>query len=156
MKEIIREASVHWRSDRNGQTAQVSTGGGLFKPADFLLDVVRDPRADGAAAELIAAAHAMSFCLALSHDLGTKALQQGDILVTAVATMRRALDGWTIANIALTVLARLPGVSQEWFIDAAIGAKTKCIVSRSLRASVSMNAKLEEPPMHHRRFAAAP
>jgi osmotically inducible protein OsmC len=142
MKEIVREASVLWKGGKKRPTARVSTGHGVFKPAEFLLGLAREPRAD--AAELIAAAHAMSFCAELSHELRLAAFTQGRIAVTAVATMARTTAGWTITNIHLNVAARLPGITQGRFIDAAIRAKTRCIISRSLRANVAMNAKLED------------
>jgi osmotically inducible protein OsmC len=141
MKTIVREASVRWRAGKKRPTATVSTGRGVFRPADFLLGRVREPHAD--AAELIAAAHAISFCLALSHALRLKTFAKGEVIVTAAATMVRTVEGWTITNMHLDVVSRLAGINQGRFIDAAIRAKISCIVSRSLRANVSMNAKLE-------------
>lgn len=146
MKEIVREASARWNGGRKRATARVSTGRGVFRPAKFLLEIARDPRAEADAAELLAAAHAISFCAALSHELRASALRQGRIAVTVAATLAHAATGWTIIHIHLTVTARLPGVRQERFIDAAIAAKKECIASRSLRTNISMNAKLEDSP----------
>jgi osmotically inducible protein OsmC len=97
-------------------------------------------------AELIAAAHACSFSLALAAELGATALRTGEILISAAVTLQPLATGWTITNIHLGVIARLPHLSQGDFIDATVRAKLNCLVSRALRPSVSMNAKLEKEP----------
>ena len=61
-----------------------------------------------------------------------------------VAGHKCVAAGWTVMNIHLNVIARLPKVTQSKFIDAAVRAKTSCLVSRLLRANISMNAKLEK------------
>lgn len=94
--------------------------------------------------ELIAAAHAASFSLALQNELGRTRSASGDIVITATVTLERLAAGWTIMNIHLNVVAWLPKVAQSRFIDATVRAKTSCLVSRLLRANISMNAKLEK------------
>jgi osmotically inducible protein OsmC len=54
------------------------------------------------------------------------------------------LPGWTIMNIHLNVVAKLPEVTQSGFIDATVRAKTNCVVSRLLRADISINARSEK------------
>jgi osmotically inducible protein OsmC len=76
--------------------------------------------------------------------MGRAALSAGDILTSAAVTLERLAAGWTILNIHLDVVARLPNATQGRFIDAAVRAKTNCLVSRVLRATISMNAKLEK------------
>ena len=68
---------------------------------------------------------------------------EADVIVTATVTLEHLAAGWTIMNIHLNVIARLPKVTQSRFIDATVRAKTSCLVSRLLRANISMNAKLE-------------
>lgn len=97
-------------------------------------------------AELIAAAHAGSFSMALSNELGLTTSAPGSIATTATVTMEELAAGWTIINLHLNVLARLPRVTQGEFIDATVRAKTTCLVSKLLRANISMNAKLEKSP----------
>ena len=94
--------------------------------------------------ELIALAHAGSFSLALSNELGSAGLATDHIFTTATVTLEHLTAGWTIMNIHLDVLARLHKVSQEEFIDATVRAKTRCLVTRLLRTNISMNAKLEK------------
>lgn len=94
--------------------------------------------------ELIAAAHAGSFSLALSDELRSPGSATDRIMTTATVTMEHLAAGWTIMNIHLDVLAKLPGVTHGKFIDATLRAKTRCLVTRLVRANVSMNAKLEK------------
>jgi lipoyl-dependent peroxiredoxin len=83
------------------------------------------------------------FSLALAHELGPAALSQGDIVTSAAVTLERFAAGWSIIDVHLNVAARLPKVTLNRFIGATVRAKTHCLVSRALRATVSMNAKLE-------------
>lgn len=94
--------------------------------------------------ELIAAAQAGSFSLALSSELGLRASASNHIITTATITLERVTAGWTIINIHLDVMAKLPKVTQGRFIDATVRAKSLCLVTRLLRTSVSMTAKLEK------------
>jgi osmotically inducible protein OsmC len=73
-----------------------------------------------------------------------RASAAGEIVTAATVTLEHLVAGWTIMNIHLNVLARLPKVTQGQFIDATVRAKTNCVVSRLLRANISMNAKLEK------------
>jgi hypothetical protein len=59
-------------------------------------------------------------------------------------TIEHLAAGWTIMNIHLNVVARLPRLSQGEFIDATVRAKRNCLVSRALRPTVSMNARLDK------------
>lgn len=142
MNLIIRKASVLWKGGAKGGTHAVMTDSGVVKGAKFSLGHPSKNNSHTDPAELIAAAHASSFSLALSNELGLRA-SAGEIVTAAIVTLEHLAAGWTIMNIHLNVLARLPKVTQGAFIDATVRAKTNCIVSRLLRANISMNAKLE-------------
>lgn len=143
MKLIMRTASVRWKGGTNGGTRVMSTESGVLKATRYSLGIPRKENSATNPAELIAAAHAGSFLLALSDELGF-AGSSGHILTTATATLEYLAAGWTVINVHLNVLARLPKVTQGEFIDATVRAKTNCLVSRLLRANISMNAKLEK------------
>ena len=100
--------------------------------------------ADAGPGELIAAAHAQSFTHSLSKELGLRLSAAGSIVTTASVTLDHLAAGWTIIKVHLHVVARIAGLSQERFIDSTVRAKTTCMVSRSLRANISMTAKLEK------------
>jgi osmotically inducible protein OsmC len=143
MKLIMRKASVRWKGGSDGCTRAISTESGVLKEAHYPLDVQSKDGSDTKPVELIAAAHATSFSLALSHELGMAASAAANIVTTSTVTLERLAAGWTIMNIHLDVVASLPKVTQSSFIDATVRAKTNCLVSRLLRANISMNAKLE-------------
>jgi osmotically inducible protein OsmC len=93
--------------------------------------------------ELIAAAHAGCFTMALSAQLGTAGFVPESLETTAALTMDKLDAGWTITTIHLDVKAKVPGASQEAFQAAANTAKANCPVSRALNAKITLNASLE-------------
>lgn len=144
MKLVIRRASVRWNAGEKKGARTVTTESGGLQLVPFSSAIRRTTNSDTNSAELIAAAHAGSFSLALTQELGRAALSAGNIVTSAAVTLEHRTAGWTIANILLTVVARLPKATQGRFIDAAVRAKTNCLISRALRTTVSMNAKLEK------------
>ena len=144
MNLIIRKASVCWKGGAKGGSRTVTTDSGVLRRAKFCLGLPLKNNSHTDPAELIAAAHASSFSLALSNELGLESSAAGEILTTATVTLENLAAGWTIMNVHLNVMARLPKVTQGRFIDATVRAKTNCLVSRLLCANISMNAKLEQ------------
>jgi len=143
MKLMIRRASVRWIAGTSGGARVVASENTPSGPAPSSSLIPRRGKADTRSAELIAAAHAGSFSLALAQELGRAALSRGIILTSVAVTLERFAAGWTIGSLHLDVVARLPNVEQGRFIDAAVRAKTNCLVSRVVRATISMNARLE-------------
>jgi len=95
-------------------------------------------------AELIAAAHAASFSIALSDALDRAGFKAERIVTTATVTSEDlSMEDWTITGILLEVVAKVPAAKVSDFIEAAIGAKTGCSVGRLLNTNVSLNARLE-------------
>ena len=93
--------------------------------------------------ELIAAAHAACFSMALSAQLGSADLTPESINTTATLTMEKLDAGFTITAIQLDVTARVPKADEAAFNKAAEDAKSGCPVSKVLKAKITMNAKLE-------------
>ena len=143
MNLLLRKASVSWKSGAKGGVRKAVAGSGGLKLAKSAADSPLSNDSDTVRAESIAAAHASSFSLALSNELGLKVGAAGQIVTTATATMEHHATGWALKNIHLNVVVRLPKVTQGAFIDAAVRAKTSCLVSRLLHANITMNAKLE-------------
>lgn len=144
MNLIIRKASVRWKGGAKGGTRSITTDSGALKRVKFSFGLPLRDKSHTDPAELIAAAHASSFSLAVSDELGLSASATGEIVTATTVTMERLATGWTIMNIHLSVLAKLPHVTQGRFIDATVRAKTNCVVSRLLRANISMHAKLQK------------
>ena len=93
--------------------------------------------------ELIAAAHAGCFTMALSGQLGNAGMTAESLETTASLTMEKLDAGFTITKIHLDVTARIPGADPAAFEKAAANAKAGCPVSRLLKAEITMTAKLE-------------
>jgi osmotically inducible protein OsmC len=144
MKKTRRTASVYWKSGTKGGTRSVSTESGALNEAEFLSGLPLKSDLHTNPGELIAAALVSSFSLALSNELGTSADVVGEIATTATVNSENLLAGWTVTDINLNVDAKLPHVTQGQFIDAAVQAKTNCMVCRLLRVNISMNAKLDK------------
>jgi lipoyl-dependent peroxiredoxin len=93
--------------------------------------------------ELLAAAHAACFSMALAHELAGAGFSPQRIDTTVTVTMEPLSTGWTLTAIQLDVLAKVPRAKQGDFIRAALCAKTNCLISRLLKTNISMSAKLE-------------
>jgi lipoyl-dependent peroxiredoxin len=142
MQLIIRKAAVQWKVGPKGDTRVVSTGSGVLKDARYASGIPLKDNSATDPAELIAAAQAGSFSSALANELKLASSASGNIVTTATVTAEHLATGWTITNIHLNVIATLPNVTQSGFIDATVRAKTSCMVSQLLRATISVNAKL--------------
>ena len=94
--------------------------------------------------ELIAAAHASCFSMALSAQLGGANLTAESINTTANLKMEKLEAGWAITAIHLDVSARVPKADDAAFQKAANDAKAGCPVSKVLNAKITMTAKLEQ------------
>jgi osmotically inducible protein OsmC len=93
--------------------------------------------------ELIAAAHAGCFAMALSGQLGAANLVAASIRTTATVSLEKLESGFAITAVHLDLVARVPGASQEAFTTAANNAKAGCPVSKVLNAKITLDAKLE-------------
>ncbi len=103
-----------------------------------------DGRAGSNPEELIAAAHAGCFNMALSFQLTGAGFPPDELRTEAVVTIEKDADGagWTITAVDLTLDAKVPGIDQATFEEKAAAAKAGCPVSRVLNAEVTLNATL--------------
>jgi osmotically inducible protein OsmC len=93
--------------------------------------------------ELIGAAHAGCFTMALSFQLTNAGFDPTELKTVATVSMEKQDPGWTITNIHLDVEAKVPGVSADQFQTLAENAKKGCPISRALAATnITMTAKL--------------
>jgi len=93
--------------------------------------------------ELIAAAHAGCFSMALSGQLTNANTPPESVRTQATVTMEKTDAGFTVTAVHLDVTARVPGIDQAAFDTAANNAKTGCPISRLLNATITMTATLE-------------
>jgi osmotically inducible protein OsmC len=138
-----RSASAVWNGDLKEGKGSISTQSGALAGAPYSF-VTRFENAKGAnPEELIAAAHAGCFTMALAAQLGAAKIAPESLRTNAVVTLEKLEAGWTVSKIHLDVVGRVPGISPADFASAATGAKQNCPVSRLLNAEITMTARLE-------------
>lgn len=93
--------------------------------------------------ELVGAAHAGCFSMALSGELQGRQLSPQVIQTQAQVTLDRDPQGWSVRAVHLEVTARVPGATESQLKEAAEAAKKGCPISRLLKAEITMNARLE-------------
>jgi lipoyl-dependent peroxiredoxin len=139
-----RKASAVWRGGLRDGRGTISTDSGVLADTQYSFSTRFEEGKGTNPEELIAAAHAGCFSMALSGQLGNAGLTAESINTTAAVTLDKTEAGFTITAVHLTVTARVPGASPEAFETAAGNAKAGCPVSRLLNAQITMEAKLEE------------
>jgi lipoyl-dependent peroxiredoxin len=140
---IQRKASAVWKGGLKDGKGTVSATSGVLSntPYSFTTRFENTPGTNPE--ELIAAAHAACFSMALSAQLAGANLTPESINTTANLTMEKLEAGWTITAVHLDVSARIPNASADAFNKAAENAKAGCPVSKVLNAKITMTAKLE-------------
>ena len=140
----ISRASATWQGDLAKGTGHFSAGSGTF--AGDYSAAMRFEGADGTTPEeLLAAAHAACYSMALAHGLSTQGLAPTRISTTAACTIEKTEGGFSVTQMVLTVRGAVPGATAAAFAEAAEGAKTGCPVSRALAGipRVELHATLE-------------
>ena len=143
----VRRADAVWEGSLargSGQVTAASSGAFTDLPVSW---AARTERSDGKTSpeELVAAAHASCFAMALSYGLGNAGSPPERLTVTAEVTFDRTDHGFKVQSSALTVRGKVPGLDEAKFREAAEGAKENCPVSQALKGNVqlSVDATLE-------------
>ncbi len=139
-----RKANAVWKGGLKDGKGEFSAPSGVFAHVPYSF-TTRFENAPGTnPEELIAAAHAACFSMALSAQLGGANLTPEHINTTANLKMEKLDSGWTITAIHLDVSAKVPKADDAAFQKAAADAKAGCPVSKVLNAKITMSAKLEQ------------
>jgi osmotically inducible protein OsmC len=138
-----RKASAVWSGDLKQGKGTMSTGSGVLTDARYSFSTRFEEAAGTNPEELIAAAHAGCFSMALSGQLGAAGLTADRIDTTATVTLEKTDAGFTVTAVHLDLTAKVPGADQDAFDTAAKAAKEGCPISRLLKASITMDARLE-------------
>ena len=137
-----RKASAEWKGGLKDGKGSVSSASGILSNTPYSF-TTRFENAPGTnPEELIAAAHAACFSMALSAQLGSANLTPESIATSATLTLEKLDSGWTITTVHLDVTAKVPGASAEAFNKATQDAKAGCPVSKVLNAKITLDAKL--------------
>ena len=138
-----RKASAIWKGGLKDGKGAVSADSGALRntPYSFATRFENTPGTNPE--ELIAAAHAACFSMALSGQLSAANLTPSSIETAATLTMEKLDSGWTITAVHLDVVGHVPKADDAAFLKAAENAKSGCPVSKVLKANITMSAKLE-------------
>lgn len=138
-----RKAQAQWKGDLKSGTGTISATSGVLSNTPYSF---RDRFEDGKNTnpeELLAAAHAACFSMALSMKLQEEGLKADSLDTTCTITLDKQGDGFAITRSHLNLTARVPGASKEAFDRATKGAKEGCPVSKLYKTEITLDAKLE-------------
>lgn len=137
-----KTASAVWQGGLKDGKGQISTESGALKDAPYGFNTRFEGTPGTNPEELIGAAHAGCFSMALSMILGEAGLTPERIDTTAEVTLDKQPDGFAITAVHLILKAKVPGASQQQFLELASKAKAGCPVSKVLNANISLDATL--------------
>ena len=140
---MIRKAKAVWQGTGRAGSGRISTDSGVLAETPYSFRTRFEGETGTNPEELIAAAHAGCFSMALSGQLGAANLTASSIETTATLTLEKLDSGWAITTVHLDVVGRVPGADNAAFQKAAENAKSGCPVSKVLKANITMTAKLE-------------
>ncbi len=139
---FTRTASARYEGFGKEGKGWVSTGSGVLadQPYGFSTRFGDDPGTNPE--ELVAAAHAACFTMALSFALSREGFEKGRLETTAKVKLEKEGDGFKISRSDLSLDAKVDGIDQSQFEEIAQGAKANCPISRLLNAEISLDVRL--------------
>ena len=140
----VRQANVTWSGDLATGKGYVSAAtSGAFKELDVSWPRRSEPDAQGKTSpeELLAAAHASCYAMALSAGLGGAGTKPESLAVTATVTFDRVGGGFKVVSSALEVRGKVPNIDEAAFAKAAEAAKDGCPISSALKGNVDLSVK---------------
>lgn len=138
-----RKGLAVWQGDLKSGNGTISTQSGTLSAIPFSFSTRFEEGLGTNPEELIAAAHAGCFSMALSAQLGAMDLVPASISTSATVSLEKLDEGWTITKVHLDVAAKVPVCSQEDFEVALNKTKDACPVSRLLNAEITVVARME-------------
>lgn len=138
-----RKASAAWRGDLKSGRGTISTESTVLKDTQYSFGTRFENGPGTNPEELIGAAHAGCFSMALSAELQKAGFTAESIATTATVTLENhPQTSWTVTHVHLDTTASVPGITADKFATIANGAKAGCPISRLLKAEISLDAKL--------------
>lgn len=138
-----RKASALWTGGLKDGRGTISTESGVLSETQYSFSARFEDGIGTNPEELIGAAHAGCFSMALSGQLGAAGMKAERIKTTATVTLEKQDAGFAVTGVHLDVTVKLPGADAAAFRTAANAAKEGCPISKLLRAPITMDAKLE-------------
>ncbi|HVZ37781.1 MAG TPA: OsmC family protein [Candidatus Kapabacteria bacterium] len=137
-----RKASAVWNGGLKDGKGVISTESNVLSNTQYSFSTRFEDGIGTNPEELIGAAHAGCFSMALSGELGNAGMTAESINTTATVTLEKTDAGFTVTGIHLDVTATIPGADPDAFQAAANNAKAGCPISRLLNAQITMEARL--------------
>lgn len=138
-----KTASAHWQGGIKDGKGTISTQSGALKSAPYGFNTRFEDQPGTNPEELLGAAHAGCFSMALSKELGEAGMTAESIDTQAEVTLDKADGGYSITAVHLTLKARIPGADRAAFEKAVETAKNGCPVSKVLNAEITLEAVLD-------------
>ena len=137
-----REARAVWTGDLLAGSGTVSGSTGKFSDVPLSWSARTEaPGGKSSPEELLAAAHAACYAMALSADLGRAGMKPSRIEASARVTFDKVGDKWTVVSSDIDVRAQVPGADAKKFAEVAEGTKENCPISRALKGNVKLSVK---------------
>lgn len=138
-----KTASAHWQGGIKDGKGTISTQSGALKDSPYGFNTRFEDKPGTNPEELIGAAHAGCFSMALSKELGEAGMTAESIDTQAQVTLDKVDGGFKISTVHLSLRAKIPGADRAAFEKAVETAKTGCPVSKVLNAAITLEAVLE-------------
>lgn len=138
-----RTGSAIWQGDLKNGNGTVSTESGVLSQTPYSFSTRFETGKGTNPEELVAAAHAGCFTMALSVQLGEVGLTPEKLETTATVSFDKVEAGWTVTNIFLNVRGKVPNADEAAWNKATQAAKSGCPISRLLNTTITMEAMLE-------------
>lgn len=137
-----RTANAQWRGDLKTGTGTISSASGVLAATPYSFHTRFEEAKGTNPEELLAAAHAGCFSMALSAQLAQAGLTAESIETTCTVALEKQPDGFAITSSHLETRAKVPGASPEAFDTAAQAAKSGCPVSKLYKVNITLSARL--------------
>lgn len=139
---MIRKARAVWRGTGRDGTGDITTDSGVLKESPYSYRTRFQDQPGTNPEELIAAAHAGCFTMALAFQLQAAGYEPTELTTEAAVSLDPDGEGFKITKSALTLKAEVPGLDQATFEDLSKKAEKNCPVSRVMNAEITLNATL--------------
>ena len=140
--KINRTGSAAWQGGTKDGRGAISTQSGALKAYPYGFSSRFEGTPGSNPEELLGAAHAACFTMALTVILGEAKLTAEQLETTAQVTLESVEGGWAISTVHLTLRGKVPGANQAQFAELAAKAKAGCPVSKVLNAGITLDAQL--------------
>ncbi|GAT31560.1 osmotically inducible protein OsmC [Terrimicrobium sacchariphilum] len=139
---ITNTASAHWEGNLNDGKGTITTKSKVLDQTPYSFKARFENGSGTNPEELIAAAHAGCFTMALSLFLGNAGFTPKALNTTAEVILEQVKSAWAVTKVHLSLEAEVPGIDAEKFDELAAFAKANCPISKLLNATITLDAKL--------------